>query len=432
LVQTAPEFLADRVRSAASASSDGDQDPDHEVRTMQLLVQDSANLTFSTLNSGELSELSERGRRFDWSIIEEAGKAHGFDMAVALQESHRILMIGDHHQLPPFNARLYESLLMDPLRVRKALQTGAQFASGFVDTSLVDDDGDPSAFEERCRRWANMVTFFGEIFQRSLGDETSPGPASTLVDQHRMHPHIAELVGRIFYPDREGGTLLKSPDETVKRFTGPAPFTSADTNVLPEHRIVWWNVPWVQKTHFAEGETSGLFVSNPEAKAVVEIIEQLRARDGEKCELQILSPYRDQVAAIRNAIDNAYQHNRLAHAFASPFSIGSGKRMGATVDEFQGSEADIVIVSLVRNNALVPWRSLGFLTERTRMNVLLSRARQKLIIVGSWEFFGSRRTAETTVDDDYYYIGDMMSEVSAAVKLGTAAVAGTPLEAPLK
>jgi len=69
-----------------------------------------------------------------------------------------------------------------------------------------------------------------------------------------------------------------------------------------------------------------------------------------------------------------------------PFDLRRDKRLGATVDEFQGDEADVVIVSLVRNNALVPWKSVGFLKEANRMDVLLSRARHKLIIVGSWDF----------------------------------------------
>ena len=61
-----------------------------------------------------------------------------------------------------------------------------------------------------------------------------------------------------------------------------------------------------------------------------------------------------------------------------------------TVDSFQGSEADIVVVSLVRNNQHVaPLSALGFLSDFRRMNVLLSRARWQLIIVGSLSFLGT-------------------------------------------
>jgi phage gp37-like protein len=57
-----------------------------------------------------------------------------------------------------------------------------------------------------------------------------------------------------------------------------------------------------------------------------------------------------------------------------------------TVDSFQGSEADVVIVSLVRNNPRVGAGALGFLRERRRMNVMLSRAKHKLVLIGSLSF----------------------------------------------
>jgi hypothetical protein len=87
LVQTAPDYLKSRISAAVAPTGGGVSEASVEVRTMQSLVQDAANLTFSTSNSAELADLASRGRRFDWSIIEEAGKAHGFDMAIALQES---------------------------------------------------------------------------------------------------------------------------------------------------------------------------------------------------------------------------------------------------------------------------------------------------------------------------------------------------------
>ncbi|MER8376163.1 AAA domain-containing protein [Mesorhizobium sp. M1406] len=386
LATRSPDFLQERLAAAVEDGEFRSPEADTEVRTMQVLVQDAANLTFSTLNSADLAGLADRGRRFDWSIIEEAGKAHGFDMATALQESHRLLLIGDHHQLPPFNVRRFTDLLGEPLRVRKAIQTGAQFAPGLVDPSLVADDDSRDPFVDRCAEWTRMVKLFETIFMRSIQGELGRGPAAILTDQHRMHPDIADLVGRVFYPDEKGGTILRSPAETHERFQLPEPFAISNTSWLPQQRIVWCDVNWVQKEEFAEGEVDGLFVSRPEANLVVNILDEINARDDTPCELQILSPYNGQLSAIKLAIERAYSAGSLGHMFQAPFDLRHGKRMGATVDEFQGSEADIVIVSLVRNNALVPWKSVGFLKEKNRMNVLLSRAKQKLIIVGSWGF----------------------------------------------
>lgn len=418
LVSKASDILRQRVEATVAAAA---EEANVDVRTMQALVQDAANLTFSTSNSAELADLAARGRRFDWSIIEEAGKAHGFDMAIALQESHRLLLLGDHHQLPPFNARLFKDLLGDPLKVRKAIQTGAQFAPGLIDSSITDEDDDRSSLEERCSRWRRMVTFFADIFESSIyaeGVGADPGPAATLTDQHRMHPHIAELVGRVFYPSDDGRTILTSPPETREKFRTPPPFNIAPRSWLPQNRIVWCDVPWVQKEFFAEGETDGLFMSRTEAAVVVDVLGQLLPLGQTACELQILSPYNDQLSAIRAAIELSYSRGMLPQMFKDPFDLHKGKRLGATVDEFQGSEADVVIVSLVRNNALVPRKSVGFLKESNRMNVLLSRARHKLIIVGSWDFFNSRCNEFTTSDDEHSYIGDLMRHISAAQKSG--------------
>lgn len=423
LAQTAPDYLKSRVSEAVSQTGQGASDAGVEVRTMQGLVQDAANLTFSTSNSAELADLASRGRRFDWSIIEEAGKAHGFDMAIALQESHRLLLLGDHHQLPPFNARLFKDLLGDPLRVRKALQTGAQFAPGLIDSSLTDDEDGKTPLDERCSQWRRMVTLFADIFEKSVADEGvhADAPAATLTDQHRMHPHIAELVGKVFYPDGEGGTILSSPDETHRKFDKAPPFVLSQGSWLPSQRIVWCDVPWVQKVHFAEGETDGLFMSATETNLVVRILNEIHPREDEECEIQILSPYNDQLEAMRMAIDKVRVKGALEHMFRAPFDLRVRKRIGATVDQFQGSEADVVVVSLVRNNALVPWKSIGFLKEANRMNVLLSRARQKLIIVGSWDFFDTRCTEFTSKDDEHYYIGELMRHMKTARKAGSLA-----------
>ncbi|MGO8080498.1 AAA domain-containing protein [Rhizobium leguminosarum] len=414
LHKRSPDYLQERADDAMSQSSSADLTAGTDMRTMQVLVQDAANLTFSTSNSAELAELADRGRKFDWSIIEEAGKAHGFDMAVALQESHRLLLIGDHHQLPPFNVRLFTDLLGEPLRVRRAIQVGAQFAPGLVDPSIVDEEEGRDEFIERCDQWRRMVRLFESIFEKSRSAGALTGPAATLTDQHRMHPDIAELVGKVFYPDGNGGTILNSPEETHRKFEGDPPFLSKAGSWLPPERIVWCDVPWVQKQQFAYGETDGLFVSDSEVRLVVKILEELRPRSNEPCEIQILSPYNDQIEAIKNAIDREFSNGKLAHLFEKPFDLKSGKRMGATVDEFQGSEADIVIVSLVRNNALVPWKSVGFLKEKNRMNVLLSRARQKLIIVGSWDFFAGRCDQFTNPDEEYAYLGQMMDVIETA------------------
>lgn len=429
LGRRAPPVIRKKLDALDEYAAVRDPDIEEEFRTMQNLVQEAANVTLATSNSGDLADLAVRGRRFDWSLIEEAGKAHGFDMAAALQVSHRLVLIGDHHQLPPYNAKLFKDLFGDPVRLKNAIQVGAQFAPGLVDQSVVDDGEDQSPLGDRCQRWRQMVTFFGELFDRSLGDESCATPlAVTLTHQHRMHPDIARVVGRVFYPseDEEDGTLLKSPTETHAEFATSPPFSLVSDTWLPDQRVVWCDVPWIQKQEFAEGEIDGLFASDVEAKLVVDILAQLQPAGDAACELQILSPYNDQLDHIRRHLDAAQGLRRLDHMFANPFDLSREKRMGATVDEFQGSEADIVIVSLVRNNGLAPWKSLGFLKEPNRMNVLLSRARHKLIIVGSWDFFSTRVTQGMSESSEFGWLKRMMTVLGDARTAGTVGFRGLP------
>ena len=86
--------------------------------------------------------------------------------------------------------------------------------------------------------------------------------------------------------------------------------------------------------------------------------------------------------------------NQRLFGFESPRKNG---KFFYTSDSFQGGEADVVIASLVRNNMLVGTRALGFIRNPQRMNVLLSRARQKLVLATSRQFIAD---AVNGVDPD--------------------------------
>jgi hypothetical protein len=75
-----------------------------ERRSLEGLVMRAANLVFATTNSADLERLIEERGQFDWTIVEEAGKATGCELVTPLMLSHRRLLIGDHKQLPPFGA----------------------------------------------------------------------------------------------------------------------------------------------------------------------------------------------------------------------------------------------------------------------------------------------------------------------------------------
>lgn len=201
--------------------------------------------------------------------------------------------------------------------------------------------------------------------------------------QGGMHPAIARVVSHAFYQDQ-----LKSHATSTARFQQkPCPVLSADPARLPQSPIVVVDMPWVQDTLGQDRVEQFPRWHNPiERQVVGAVIGQLRAAGGldKPPSLAVLSPYGEQVRRLRQDIDERMDLFPNLNAFRP--AIGPGEFSG-TVDSFQGNEADVVIVSLVRNNHHGSVRgALGFLSDPRRMNVLLSRARWRTVLIGSIKF----------------------------------------------
>lgn len=124
------------------------------------------------------------------------------------------------------------------------------------------------------------------------------------------------------------------------------------------------------------GETFGR-INKVEARQVIELLQAYFEKIGkqriidESIDVGIISPYRAQVQYLRHLIKK--------ETFFKPFRHLLSVN---TVDGFQGQERDVIIVSLVRSNND---GQIGFLRDLRRMNVAMTRARSKLIIIGDHE-----------------------------------------------
>ena len=94
----------------------------------------------------------------------------------------------------------------------------------------------------------------------------------------------------------------------------------------------------------------------------------------ERIDVGVISPYRMQVRLLRSMV--------AGDAFFRPFR---GLVSINTVDGFQGQERDVIVLSMVRSNQE---GEIGFLNDLRRMNVAITRARHKLIIVGDTKTLG--------------------------------------------
>lgn len=172
-----------------------------------------------------------------------------------------------------------------------------------------------------------------------------------------MHPDISELVSQSFY----GGKLRAHP--SARREHGVR-----QPEILRRATLLWVDTSSLGLDAFERGRVN---------EAEMQLLRHLLQKMGALPEHQrgipsavVLSPYLKQLEFLRKRISQLPQE-----AFHS-------------VDSFQGRQAEVVFVSLVRNNANEqPLRALGFLREPERVNVMFSRARRLLIILGSLAHF---------------------------------------------
>ncbi|MDU8643945.1 MULTISPECIES: DEAD/DEAH box helicase family protein [Pseudomonas syringae group] len=368
----------------------------------------SANIVFSTTNSEQVERMIKDRAQFDWSIMEETGKVTGLELVSPLLLSHRRLMIGDHKQLPPYRSNEIKTVLTSPEKLRKVFQEGesifnTKIKGETVKTFLTEFPSSDEAVREVGRIAAQNFMLFQTLVENEVAEaknhenifgskygRTSIG--SMLSVQHRMHPDIAEIISDVFYNGD-----LKTDKEKELYYRGLEtipPFIFDGIQELKESKVLTWiDMPDVQLTKYmSKGDETPRWHNSQERKVVAELLKRLHPISGlsKKAKIAVLSPYSEQVGRISRLIYNK-ETLRNEYSHLSGFdSADDHSDFCSTVDGFQGSEADLVIVSLVRNNGNATMRSaLGFLADERRMNVLLSRARHKLIVVGSYDFLKS-------------------------------------------
>ena len=354
------------------------------------LVMRSANITYCSTTSAKLLQLADSSQTFDWSIVEEAGKAHGFELALPLQNGHRWLLIGDHQQLPPYRYKDFLNALQSVDELINALEKLQEKGEDLVDRGLIRKwRSEYSAdTKNRCRdMWINWLPVFDRLFQtcnERTGRDQNPGLWSTLTQQHRMHPTIANLVSDAFY-DGKIQSMTEEDGVPIEKVTHP--FVAPDA--IRGVGIVWVDVPSVAEGGVAEQRHNGPYTSQTEVDAIVNFVNSLQTEPtfSNEIDMAVLSPYRLQVFQLADAMKERVYRKQPKWLSG----IRSGERFANTVDSFQGNQADIIVVSLVRNNNHETKReSLGFLEDSGRLNVLFSRAEKLLVLVGSWSFFESQ------------------------------------------
>ena len=431
LVEGVDDELGRRASLLAKSyqkSEANDDSPDRfSQKAFEALVLRSANAVFATTNSADLERLVEERGQFDWTVVEESAKATGGELLAPMLLSHRRLLIGDHKQLAAFGTEPMLRILQSPKSLRKSMAAGDRLIGRTFRSPAMDDifawieaaEFDDQEFTDLCTEASRVLFLFEKFIEVELERQNKEGKtskahpiAARLSHQHRMHPNIAELVSTVFYDDS------LETDETRRKYfdTAICPIKSLDPNRLPDAPIVWIDMPWVQTTKSKkDGDTLPRWNNSDERLAVLHVLGLLSPTTiDEHPSLAVLSPYSQQVKLLEEEIQNAARKQLVnLKAFEK---TGDGARYAHTVDSFQGNEADAVVVSLVRNNSHGSVkRALGFLSNPRRMNVLLSRARWRLIIVGSLEFIQSAAaiTKSSQESEEIVFLKKLLAGVAA-------------------
>lgn len=260
-----------------------------------------------------------RDVRFDLCIIDEASRATAPELLIPMARAERFVLVGDERQLPP---HLDRDLLRDEVLKPRGL--------------TIDEVSEP---------------FFSH-----LANGLPEANVVSLRTQHRMHRAIGRLIGEVFYPHALSSSR---PDDPL-----PAPLKA-----IAAKRVTWIGTAGLPGCFEAR---RGESIANPcEVTVIQDLLRRLgeaATKEGRKVEVAVLSGYRAQCGQLESRL--------------RPADLGAIHLTVATVDAFQGREAEVVIYSVTRAN-----RSgrLGFVRERPRINVALSRARELLVIVGHQE-----------------------------------------------
>ena len=258
------------------------------------------------------------GQKFSTLFIDEAAQALEAACWIAIRRAGRVVLAGDHCQLPP---------------TVKSLEA---MRGGLAKT----------------------------LMERIV--ENKPETVTLLKTQYRMNERIMHFSSQWFY----GGMVEAAPEVTHR-------------GILDyDEPMAWIDTSQTEAYEQFVGEGFGR-INKREAELTLECLREYFEKVGrqrileESIDVGIISPYRAQVQLLRQMI----KRSEFFRPFRRLLSVN-------TVDGFQGQERDIIIISLVRSNQE---GHIGFLSDLRRMNVAMTRARMKLIIMGNAETLSHTR-----------------------------------------
>ncbi|PWZ03122.1 P-loop containing nucleoside triphosphate hydrolase protein [Testicularia cyperi] len=380
-------------------------------------VLDRAQVVLATCHGAGGKQL--HGRQFDWVIIDEACQALEAACWVPIlkaRETGRLVLAGDHLQLPP-TVKSIVSKAHATSKTKQKVSTKAQADSkdktpqnDDTDTSTTkgteeageqeEDDGTlGESFQKLSvrksdhpptRRLRPAKSLETTLFSRLLG-MYGPEIKSLLAIQYRMCREIMDFPNHELYEGK-----LEAHDSCAEIRLSDLSNFAADHNGGDDGDdeelfapVVFYDTAGCEfHESVPESDDRGPSLLSDsksnihEVEIVMKHLRLLFSGGVTADQVTILAPYSAQVSLLASVLKSStFSGTEGTTVQGEDIELG-------TVDSMQGREKDVVILSLVRSNEQA---EVGFLAQKKRLNVAITRAKRQLVVIGDAETVGSAK-----------------------------------------
>ncbi|NLY80852.1 MAG: hypothetical protein GX072_13480 [Lysinibacillus sp.] len=354
------------------------QASEEDLNEIRKLYVQHANVIGTTCVASANKEFMDNYPTFDVVIIDEVSKATPPELLLPMLKGKKIILVGDHHQLPP---------LIGDDTFEETLEEVMKESNTFEEKRELEKLLEESLFE---RLYKNLPS----TNKQMLGI------------QYRMHEKIMQTIVPFYKNGNESLHCgLRNSDEVRDH--------KLNGQYIKRHEhLLWFDVP-NESPYFEERmkEGSSLF-NNSELEILRHLLIDLNEatkdakaegimNEDELKSVGVISFYREQV----NRVNRLLEELHLPHLHV---------RTGS-VDKFQGMEMDVILLSMVRNNDN-KHGDIGFAKDYRRLNVALSRARELLLLVGSSSMFINRPKKQET-KEMYRHLFDIVNKQQGIRKI---------------
>lgn len=320
-------------------------------------------------------------RTYENVLIDEAARSNPPDLLIPMSMAkRRIILVGDHKQLP----HLIDENILEYLKDEEK-KNGGKDVKSYIEEQIKE-----SMFEYLKKSCEKLEKYDG--IKRVI----------MLNRQYRMHPKMGAFVSNHFYEGKlENGLEEDKFDNRLKD--------------LERKAFAWFDI---SNKYQEKKKNNNSFYRNIEAKEIAKFIyKHIDSEEAKGKNFGIITFYSSQkdeiLKELANEENKAYKGQELIVIKENNYAINDKYKLSneeginekiriGSVDAFQGMEFNFVCLSMVRsNNEKNIRKKFGFLTNRNRLCVAMSRQKELLVVFGDSKMLEGEKHTDIEVLQEY-------------------------------